>query len=59
MGSHSMQAVGLVTFLLAFVIVTAGLALDKNAILMLVGAVLLAVSAFIFYRCKAVEGADS
>ena len=55
MGSHRMQAVGLIVFFSAFTFVGAGLALGGNLLLILLGIALLVVSAVMFYRIKQIE----
>ena len=51
MGSNSMQARGLVLFLVGFVLLAAALA-GGGRLLLLAGAVALAAAAALFLRCK-------
>jgi hypothetical protein len=55
MGSHSMQAVSLTVFLLAVLVLCAGLAMGGSILLILVGAAALGVSAVLFRKCKQME----
>lgn len=54
MGAHSRQAIGLVIFLTAFIVI-AGAFAAASVLLALVGIVLLAAAIFVFQRCKAFE----
>jgi hypothetical protein len=55
MGSHSMQAVALTAFLLGSTVLCAGLALGVNVLLVIVGLAAIAVSIWLFTRCKALD----
>jgi hypothetical protein len=54
MGAHKKQAVGLIVFLAAFVVL-AGAFATASILLGIVGAVFLAASIFVFLQCKALE----
>lgn len=59
MGSHSVQAVALTVFLVAFTILCAGFALGGSVLLILVGVAGLAGSMMLFWRCKQLEESNS
>ena len=52
MGANPTQAQGVVLFLIAFVLIAAGLAEDINYLYLLIGLVLLAGSIALFLKCK-------
>lgn len=58
MGSNSTQAVGVVTFLVAFVLIAAGAA-SEGLLLFILGIIVLAASAAIFMRAKPWESQES
>lgn len=58
MGSHSMQAVALTVFLLASVVVCAGIS-GGNAVVIAIGVGALAVAVWLFRKCKAIEEASA
>jgi hypothetical protein len=55
MGANSTQAQGVSLFLVAFVCISAGLAGDINYLWLVLGLVLLGVSAGIFMKAKSLE----
>ena len=57
MGANSTQAVGLTVFLIAFTLISAGMA-TSQILLSLVGIVLLAVSLGVFRKAKPWEEAE-
>ncbi|PYT21361.1 MAG: hypothetical protein DMG58_32375 [Acidobacteria bacterium] len=59
MGANPKQASGLLFFLLAFVLIAAGLAMSGNLLLILIGIVLLGVSAMIFLKAKPLENEEN
>jgi hypothetical protein len=59
MGSHSMQAAGLVLFLAGFLAIGAGLAWGASLALILIGLVMVIASLELFRRIKAIEAASS
>ena len=59
MGAKPKQASGLLFFLLAFVLIAAGLAMSGNLLLILIGIVLLGVSAMIFLKAKPLENEEN
>ncbi len=59
MGSHSMQAVALTVFILAAVLVAAGAAMGGNILILVAGFAVLAFSAVLFRKCKAVDEGQS
>jgi hypothetical protein len=52
MGANSTQAQGVAAFLVAFVLIVAGLAADINYLWLVLGLALLGVSAALFLKCK-------
>ncbi len=52
MGANSTQAQALTLFLLAFVLIAAGLASGGNILYILIGLALLAASCGLFMKCK-------
>ncbi len=52
MGANSTQAQALALFLLAFVLIAAGLASGGNILYILIGLALLAASCGLFMKCK-------
>jgi hypothetical protein len=55
LGSHSLQAVALTVFLIAFTTLCAGLAAGGSIPLVAIGVALLAASAWLFLRCRQME----
>ena len=52
MGANPTQAQGLVLFLIAFALISAGFAADINYIAVIVGLLVLGVSVMLFLKCK-------
>ena len=52
MGANPTQAQGIVFFLIAFTLISAGLAADVNYILVVLGVLSLGVSVMLFLKCK-------
>ncbi len=52
MGANKTQAQGVVLFLVAFVLIAAGLAADYSVVALLAGLVALGISIGLFARCK-------
>jgi len=59
MGANPKQASGLLFFLLAFVLIAAGMAMSGNLLLILLGIVLLGVSVMIFLKAKPLENEEN
>jgi len=55
MGAHSKQAVAVATFVIAFVLIAAGIATGGSVLLILLGLVALAASAGVFTKIKPLE----
>jgi hypothetical protein len=52
MGANSTQAYAVMTFLVAFIFITAGMAVGDNVPLILIGLAVLVLSIGIFRKCK-------
>ena len=55
MGANPTQAQGLVLFILAFVLIAAGLASGGSVMYILIGLALLAAACGLFMKCKPLE----
>ena len=59
MGANTTQALGVSVFLIAFVLISAGMAMGGSLVLILLGLVLLAVSMGILLKAKPLEHLES
>ncbi|MBS1857537.1 MAG: hypothetical protein JST11_19370 [Acidobacteria bacterium] len=58
MGANPTQAQGVALFLVAFTLISAGLAADINYLYLLIGLALLAASLGLFLKCKPWEHSE-
>ena len=58
MGSNPTQAKAVVLFLIAFTLISAGLAADVNYLLVLLGVLFLGASTMLFRKCKPWEHSE-
>ncbi len=58
MGANATQAQGVCLFLIAFVLIAAGLAADISFLLVLLGLAVLGASIVLFMKCKPWEHAE-
>jgi hypothetical protein len=59
MGANPTQAYAAIAFLTAFVLISAGLAVGGNILLIVIGLAFLGLSAVLFRRCKPWEQQES